>query len=417
MIENDKPTLEEALAHYGVLGMKWGVRKDNKPQGYGNPNYKGKKVLSDQRRRFKETREYKPRTISLKSKKGETVIVREQKKTLPAAFIAAISEKQKKKIIGSSDLRIEVGGKEVGDAWVDKKGKNQETMYFNWIGVKPSERGKGYASAVFEAGIAFAKQEGCTKITLEVPGNAPDAMHIYKKNGFTQSGPVIDPGDPIWGGLTPMSLDISKKKIRHSEEPDSDELEQAFIEHFDVMYSGASPSEETLQHYGVLGMKWGVRKDRLPQGYGNPGYKGKKIRVKDGVRTGYSKAKKAVENRPKLTDKQKKVVKRAVIATVAVASVYIAIKTGNRAIVKHSAKKVASVSQTAQAKTGKSFADSVLGGSSGQLSIDELNSKFEKEIGGFIKQQAAQGKANKAAVSGIDDVTAKLLADLEKRNR
>ena len=31
---NEKPISPEVLAHYGVLGMKWGVRKDNKPQGH-----------------------------------------------------------------------------------------------------------------------------------------------------------------------------------------------------------------------------------------------------------------------------------------------------------------------------------------------------------------------------------------------
>lgn len=46
MTDQDKETFDdvfEDLKHYGVLGMKWGVRKDRKPQGYGNPGYDGPK--------------------------------------------------------------------------------------------------------------------------------------------------------------------------------------------------------------------------------------------------------------------------------------------------------------------------------------------------------------------------------------
>ena len=40
---NEKPISPEVLAHYGVLGMKWGVRKDGKPQGSGNEDTKKSK--------------------------------------------------------------------------------------------------------------------------------------------------------------------------------------------------------------------------------------------------------------------------------------------------------------------------------------------------------------------------------------
>lgn len=50
--------------------------------------------------------------------------------------------------------------------------------------------------------IKTSKKNGNKQITLEVPGNSPDARHIYEKNGFVAGKSISE--DDVWGGLTKM---------------------------------------------------------------------------------------------------------------------------------------------------------------------------------------------------------------------
>lgn len=59
----------------------------------------------------------------------------------------------------------------------------------------------------------YAEQEGYDKLTLEVPGNSPNARHIYEKLGFKEVSQLSSKEeDIIWGGLTRMELDIKKRR-------------------------------------------------------------------------------------------------------------------------------------------------------------------------------------------------------------
>ena len=124
----------------------------------------------------------------------------------------------------------------------------------------------------------MVKLMGSKKLTLEVPGNSPDARHIYEKNGFkvTHEATKAESEDDVWGGLTNMEYDIDH--IEHSDltSDPSDDLEEALEQTFpelptdvanevwkdDIMHSNIMTESEYLEHFGIPGMKWGVRKKR-----------------------------------------------------------------------------------------------------------------------------------------------------------
>ena len=242
-------TYEEYLAHFGVKGMKWGVHKE----------------------RYNRLRNKELKSVDVQSKNGKLVSLSQQRVTVLGAFVGSLGSRTEKAYLAHDEFSIKVDGKEVGSAALDRRANGE--LYLNWLGIKKSERGKGYATAAFKAAIDYGRQIGAKKLTLEVPGNAPDALHIYEKQGFKVGKQAT--ADDIWGGLTEMSYDMTQEQsIAHSALSDDKELELALLATFpqmpddvetqfygeeeDVIHSNLSYND-ILMHFGVKGMRWGVR--------------------------------------------------------------------------------------------------------------------------------------------------------------
>lgn len=69
----DKMSLDDALIHFGVKGMHWGVRKDGKPQGYQGTG-KGHKKSSSSKKPVTKKQKKAAREEEIKSKSKEDII-------------------------------------------------------------------------------------------------------------------------------------------------------------------------------------------------------------------------------------------------------------------------------------------------------------------------------------------------------
>ena len=206
--------LDDFLEHFGTKGMHWGVRKS---EGTKTP------LIG-----------LGPDKIERVTKSGDKITLTKNPPTAIHKGLSRISSKYTEAYNKGAFFTVtDKHGKEVGEANIYHK-KNDE-LYINWIGVKSSARGNGYGSAIMKAAEDFGSKSGMKKMTLEVPGNSPDARHIYESMGFKVVKEGANPKEPVWGGLTSMEYT------------------------FDTAKHYAEVGEDFLAHYGKMGMHWGVR--------------------------------------------------------------------------------------------------------------------------------------------------------------
>lgn len=163
--------------------MRWGVRKERARKLQSAAESEG--------------------VITRTTANGDTFTVRPASTTKLHRRLAFISKNYAEAHSKGANLTIhDARGKSIGDAIFEHKDNGD--LYLNWISIEKSARGRGYATEVMKAAGEYGKKKGVKRMTLEVPGNASDARHIYEKMGFKPTGKAIGSKNDLWGGLTEM---------------------------------------------------------------------------------------------------------------------------------------------------------------------------------------------------------------------
>lgn len=126
------------LAHYGVKGMKWGVRKDRTSN---HPQLKAK-----------------TEDISVKLKNGDTLSLSGKPTSLMTKFMARVNPGRIEVYNGRELFKIrDKNNSLIGE--MQLKMDSPTTLNVAWVGINNRHRGNGYATAAMRAAIDHAKKK------------------------------------------------------------------------------------------------------------------------------------------------------------------------------------------------------------------------------------------------------------------
>lgn len=179
------PADDDYLAHYGVLGMKWGVRRPDGSDGTVT-GIAGKGVPTNDKKTSYADKAYLETPgatkTSVTSKTGEVISIEKDRMGPLGVAVSKLTGKKPKDNISSMSIRNK-DGKKIGSfqIWNDGPG----VVRGEWLEIDKKNQGRGYSEAAISALIKGSKNNSSVKeIRLQVPSEAAAAKHIYNKVGF-----------------------------------------------------------------------------------------------------------------------------------------------------------------------------------------------------------------------------------------
>lgn len=239
------------LAHFGVLGMRWGKRKQRTLKG----GIIGAKSLDRTPKLVATTKLKAGGSISILKNPPSRLSTH-----LDYRFPSRVKNSKKISFFSFKDAQ----GKDAGGGSAFRETKN--SLYLDLISVKSKERGRSHHAAAVKGLMMYARNSGAKQVRVDVPTHQKELAAHYKKLGFVPDGPTVNFG--AGGRIQPMKADVNQ--VQHADQTDvewenqfADEFAAFLQKHFGEGGESAAHADEVddfLEHFGVKGMRWGQKK-------------------------------------------------------------------------------------------------------------------------------------------------------------